>query len=106
MSWDEIESEMVMDHLQIFGEPILLPGGVSATGRFNAGGGPEVRLGELSGLDSRLLQGPQPVLHLSATDGATLVEGDRITARGQGYLVSRIDPDGPGELRFELISAN
>lgn len=106
MTWDDIESGMVMDHLQIFGEPITLPGGVPVTGRFNAGGGPAVRLGELSGIDSRLFQGPQPVLHVSATDGAALVEGDRITARGQDYLVSRIDPDGPGEIRLELTSAS
>lgn len=106
MSWDETESGMVRDHLAIFGVTIILPGGVPVLGEFRARGGPQLMMGELTGMDARLEQEPQPVLYLAASDGAALVEGDPITAPGGAeYVVSRSDPDGQYWLRVELGTA-
>ena len=103
MTWADIEAAVTDGTLGAFGEPIVLPGGVAATAIFEPLGQPALQIGELTGMDARLLQDPQPVLRISAGDGAALVEGDWITVRGVNYLVSRIDDsDGSGLLRVEL----
>ena len=103
MDWTAIRAGLSTDLLGVFGEPIILPGGVGATAIFDPLGQPPMQIGELTGMDARLLQDPQPVLRISAGDGAALVEGDWITVREVNYLVSRIDSsDGSGLLRVEL----
>jgi hypothetical protein len=94
MSWDEIATLMAEDQMSSdLSETVTLPGGVAATVIIDAMGQPDLRIGEYGGIESRLVQAPDPVMRIAYADGAALVEGDPVIWRETGYLVSRIDPD-------------
>ena len=102
MSWADLESGLAAALLADLGEPVILPGEVTATGLFEPLGAPVAQIGELTGVDARLLQEPQPALYLAPADGDGLMDGDVLMVRGIEYGISRVDADLDGLTRLEL----
>lgn len=100
MSWPQQAARVTGRLVGTFGEPVTLPSG-EVTGVFDARWVP--REARETGRSLRFSQQPAPVLWLRDEDAAGLAERDRITARGGAYLVTRIDPDGPGITEVALM---
>ncbi|MCU0843204.1 MAG: hypothetical protein MUC79_16035 [Thiobacillaceae bacterium] len=95
---------MHASHLARFGEPVELATG-TVSGILDLEGMPfESRsqgseVGARLGLDHQA----QPILWLRTEDAAGLLEGASVGLRGIDYLVVRLDPDGAGMTRVELM---
>lgn len=89
----------------IFGEPVTLPDASIVTGIFTPKG--EVAQSPWSelGLSMRFSQQSSPLLDLRDADAATLAEQGTLTIRGTAYTILRLDPDGSGLTRLELMPA-
>ena len=87
-----------------FGEAVTLPTGSTFAVVALEGMAIESRergatLGARLGID----QQAAPVLWLRSEDAEGLLEGAAVTVRGLGYLVVRLDPDGAGVTRVEIM---
>lgn len=92
------------------GEPVLLPAAegedpVQLAGIFDPIGDPAGAggFGSEVGLIGRLSSQPNPVLWLQDADAAGLAEGGALQIRGAPYRLVRMDPDGTGLTRCELM---
>ena len=83
-------------NLRAFGEPVILPGDVPVVGVFDPLGDPATALGPEAGLVTRAGGTPNPVVYLQVADAVGLAQRNRLTIRGQQYLVARIDDQGDG----------
>ena len=87
-----------------FGEAVTLPTG-AAFAVVDLEGVPFESRARGSEVGSRLGldQQASPVLWLREEDADGLLEGASVTVRGLGYLVVRLDPDGAGITRVEIM---
>lgn len=91
--------------LRVFGEPVILPDTLVVSGIFDPRGDrPEAAWPEI-GAALRMSQQGNPVLQLIESDAAVLNERDNLFIRDAEYVITRIDPDGSGMVRIELMPA-
>jgi hypothetical protein len=87
-----------------FGEAVTLPTGtVSAVVDLEGMSFESRARGSDTGARLGIDQMVSPVLWLRTEDAAGLLEGAAVTVRGQSYLVVRLDPDGGGITRVEIM---
>lgn len=92
--------------MRLFGETVILPDTSEVTGIFNSrGDNPDSAWPEI-GAALRLSQEGNPTLKLTELNAAGISENDRITVRSAAYIVTRIDPDGSGLVRLDLMPAD
>lgn len=88
-----------------FGEPVIRPDTTEVSGIFDPRGDlPGAAWPEI-GAALRLSQQGNPVVYLAEAAAAGLAENDRLTIRGADYVITRLDPDGSGLVRLELMPA-
>jgi hypothetical protein len=89
-----------------FGEPVTLGEETPPVyGLFDPLGTPPAGFGSEVGLTGRLSAQPNPTLLLRDSDCAGLAPGSAVSVRETDYLITRIDPDGRGLTRLELMPA-
>jgi hypothetical protein len=113
MTVQALQSLQSADLLACHGEPILLPGAegeppVEFTGIFDPIGDPAGGGGWGSEVDltGRLTSQPNPVVWLQDADAAGVAEGAEVQIRWTPYRIVRMDPDGAGLTRCELMPAS
>jgi hypothetical protein len=91
------------------GEAVLLPGALGTVyGEFEPIGDPAGGGGWGSEVDltGRLTSQPNPVVWLQDAAAAGVVEGAEVQIRWTPYRIVRMDPDGAGLTRCELMPAS
>lgn len=102
---DALIAAQIPTILGIFGEPVTLPDTTEVLGIFDPRGDlPPAAWPEI-GAALRLSQQLNPTVQLTEAVAAGLGENDRLTIRGTDYLITRLDPDGSGLVRLELMPA-
>lgn len=92
--------------LRVFGEPVTLPDATQVSGIFDPrGDSPDAAWPEI-GAALRMSQQGNPVLQLIESAASGLSENDRIGVRDAEYIITRIDLDGAGMARIELMPAD
>lgn len=92
--------------LRVFGEPVTMPDASEVSGIFDVRGDIPGSAWPEIGAALRMSQEGNPVLQLTDSDAASLSEDDRLTIRGNEYIVTRIDADGSGFVRIELMPSD
>lgn len=88
-----------------FGEPVTLPDASIVSGIFDPRGTPPGAAWPEIGAALRLSQQLNPTVQLTEAAAAGLGERDSLFIRGTEYCITRLDPDGVGLVRLELMPA-
>jgi hypothetical protein len=109
VSWQDNLADLAAAALDpaAFGEPILLPGAAGEVcGIFDPVGDPVIPGSSEVDLTGRLSSQPNPVLWLLDADAAGVAEGVEVRIRWTPYRIVRMDPDGAGMTRCDLMPSS
>lgn len=102
---DALIAAQIPTLLGVFGESVTKPDMTEVTGIFDPRGAhPAAAWPEIGGA-LRLSQQVNPTVQLAEAAAAGLGERDSLIIRGTEYLITRLDPDGSGLVRLELMPA-